>query len=75
MTLWSNYICGVLDLMNAAFSFDSQVRQYIAGKWEIIHHDKGVCVCVCVCERERETDRVCVVMYVCLHTGGNTKSA
>ena len=64
MTLWSNYIGGVLDLMNAAFSLDSHVRQFIAGKWEIRHHDKGplcmcVCVCVCVCEREREreTDR------------------
>ena len=49
MTLWSYYICGVLDLMNAAFSLDSQVRQYIAGKWEILHHDNlrsSVCVCV-----------------------------
>ena len=50
MTLWSKYISGVLELLNAAFSLDSQVRQYIAGKWELIHHDKGpLCVCVCVC--------------------------
>ena len=74
MPLWSNYKCGVLDLMTAAFSLDSQVRQYIAGKWELRPPDNGP-LCVCVCERERETDRVCVVMYVSLHTGGNTTSA
>ena len=48
MTLWSKYIGGVLELMKAAFSLDSHLRQ-------IRHQDKGP---LCVCVRERETDRL-----------------